>query len=284
MATLTPSVPLADPTMQEDSEAQGGAAEPTLPDILDAGNPYSVVSMVSESFRRAILELPQEIEDLTEGELRDLVRPTTTEYSLRASFWREYEAAVRLGKKQVCNTDIVSGICSIAHFHNILKVPRKVAWLIRPMQTYKKEMEAILTRGNQRLWQLIDMDLLDDDGRVNVRRGELFLKAYQEVANRVKGMAIQRIREDRRSLSAHVRVNATADAPRQVPKQSVSELRKRVAELEKSKHGKALPKGPSGDVVVDVVANRAEPVSRRDGDREVVTVGVVRAEDQGSGS
>ncbi len=282
MASQTPLVPMGDPTLEHDADAQGGAAEPSMPDALDDSSPYSLVRMVSPALRQAMLELPEDLDDLGEGELRQLVQPTTTDYSLRASFWREYEKQVRLGRERIQNVDVFGGICSAAYFTRLIGTPNKVAWLIRPMQTYKREMEAILTRGNQRLWELINMDLCDPDGRINVRRGELFLKAYQEVGNRVKGMAVQRVKEDRRSLSAHVRVTRSEDSPRQVPRQSLGELRSRLKELEVSRVKPTKAKLPDS-LGGDVGEVRAQSLPSGEGERSVITVGVVSSEDSGPG-
>lgn len=272
--THVPQVSLVDPTLERDEPA-APSAEPIDP--LDPNDRFSVLSLVGGKFREVALALPPELDGLNEGELKELARPTTMEYSLRASLWRAYNNAVLHRKTSIPATEIYGGVCTVNYFYRTLQRPEKVAWLLRPQQSYAREMEAILARGTDRLWEIVDMDIQDDDGKIDVKRARLLLEAIQEVGNRVKGMAVQRIAEDRRSLKMTVHQRLPAPAPKGVPQQSLKELRDRLAELEKGKvGGKALPAGPQAGHVVDAAPVGVVEVSGREGEREVVTVGVVR--------
>lgn len=277
---MTTDEPLVDPTLEGGS--LGEASKSYRPaDPLDAHDRYSIINLVGGQFREMVLALPPEIDELSETELKLHCKPTTTDYSLRASLWRAYDDAVRYERKSINQTEIFGGICSVAYWYRAIKVPEKVAWMIRPQQAYAREMEAILTRGTQRLWEIIDMDIKDKDDKIDVKRARLLLEAVQEVGNRVKGMAVQRINEERRSLKVSARINmGTAGSPKAIPKQSLGELRERLVELEQEAvNGKALPKGSQSGLVIDAVPARAVEVSSREGEREFIAVGMVRSRD-----
>lgn len=137
--------------------------------------------------------IPDEIWEATEAEIRSLAQPTPTDYALRASFWREYERAMSQGTGKVSAQSVYSGVCSQQYWNSkLLKKPAKVAWLLRPMQVYEKELEAILHRGTERLWEIIDMPITDSKGRHDPKRAQVVLAALKQVEDRVKGMAVQR--------------------------------------------------------------------------------------------
>lgn len=248
---------IPDPTVG-DGDDSGPAA--VAVEIFNVDNPYSIVNVVTDRVREAIRLVPDELHDLTEGELKMKCRPTGTDYSLRVSFWREYERICSTGRRVMDNRSVFGGICSERYFYmKFLTDEVKVAWLVRPIQTYQKEMESILNRGTQRLWELMEMDITDKTGKkVDPRRAEVLLKVIAEVSNRVKGMAVQRLQKDSRSLKVSVAV-----PPKPVQVETVEQLQRRIAELEAAKPGRALPAAPL----------LVEEVDLEVGDREVVNVG-----------
>jgi hypothetical protein len=170
-----------------------------------------------------------------------------------------------VGEKRILPQNVFGGICSEQYFYGrFLKNPKKVAWLVRPVQAYQKHMEAILVRGTQRLEELVDMDIMGKDGRIDVKRAELLLKVVQEVGNRVKGLAIQKIHQRSDSLRLTANLNKPPVAL-QAP--SVDELREHLAKLSATSQSAMKPQQ------AEVIDAETESVST-DGDREIVMVGV----------
>lgn len=267
---------IADPTVAD----QGGQPVARLtelpPVVFDSDDNDSVVNMLSDRLRDAIIELEPELFDMTEGELRREVKPTQTDYALRVSLWREIEKAWISGRGKIVTRQILAGICTEGYFYNkFLKDPRKVAWLVLPAQTYAKEMEAILMRFTQRYHEIADLEFVDAKGKVNVKVAELVLKAGQEVANRVKGLAVQRIAQTSKSEKRSVSVSMNIPS-RAVPQRSVAELRADLAKLE-AKGVEEAKEGPQGGRVIDADQVRDREMPSDESGRDIVTVGVVRA-------
>jgi hypothetical protein len=171
--------------------------------IVDQADPFSLVNMVSERLKELILLLPEELFLLSERDLKNRFRPTSTDYALRVSFWREFERAAVRGKGKIQCTAVFAGICSEAYFFNkFITNEAKLAWMVRPLQTYQREMEAILARGTERLWELIEIKIKDGKGKIDPKLADILLKTITVVENRVKGMAVQRT--EQKSLNVNL--------------------------------------------------------------------------------
>jgi hypothetical protein len=261
----------------QDQNEHGSVEEPPA-DIWAETTDRSVINMVSERLREAMRSVPAELHELAEAELRSRFNATTIDFSLRASFWREFEQTCARGKARITCPQIYRGICSEGYFYKkFIADENRIAWMLKPIQAYKKEMEALLSRGTQRLWEMVDMDIKGADDKIDVKRAELLLKVIQEIGNRSLGMAVQRIKEDRRSVHAHVRVSPN---PTTVPTQSMDELRRKLDSLE-NRNAKAL-EGPHGHLTLDVASPGAVEVPGGEVERQTVTIGVARSSDPGS--
>lgn len=205
---------------------------------MDPENPLGLLALTTGSLRAAIEAVPADMALMEERKLRERINPTPVDYSLRTSFWREYELAVRNRDSKIYAASIYAGICSDAYFYQkFLKDTDRVAWLLRPLQGYMKEIEAVLVRGTERLWELVEMDIttIDKNGdkKVDPRLASVMLEAIKMVENRAKGMAVQR------SESKNLNVVA---GPKQVLMGQPDEktIDKRMGELYKKLHGEVI--------------------------------------------
>jgi hypothetical protein len=195
--------------------------------LLDASDPLSLVNMVSDRLRELIEVLPEELFLLSEKDLKNRFKPTSTDYALRVSFWREFEKVASRGGGKIHCVNVFAGICSEAYFYNkFIRNESKLAWMVRPMQTYQREMEAILAKGTERLWELIEIKIKDKKGRVDPRLADILLKTISAVENRVKGMAVQRT--EQKSLNVNVMTGSKANHALE----SVDAIEQRIKQLE----------------------------------------------------
>lgn len=195
-------------------------------------------SLVSKEFADAIDNIAPAVCELSEPELKSMVKPTPLDYALKTSFWREFQKADAAGGV-VTSRDVYGGIATPVYFRNhVLKNQFKVAWLCRPTQIYEKEIEALLTRGTERLWEIIDMDIYNDEGRIDVKRGQLVLDTIKMVEQRARGLAIQRVQS--------VNLNIEGQKPRMVVGPN-DDIDKRIAELESE-----IKRLPSKQEAIDV--------------------------------
>lgn len=195
--------------------------------IRDMDDHFSLINFLSDALKKSVLELPEEFLIMSETELKEKAHPTSTDYALRVSFWREFDKAMWKGTGKIVSASIYGGICSEQYFYKaFIRTEAKFAWMIRPMQQYQKEMEAILYRCTERLWELIEIPLKDSKGKMDPKRAEVLLKVVAQVENRVKGMAVQR--SEARSLNVNV---VTRSKPSQGI-ETMSSLDERIKQLQ----------------------------------------------------
>jgi hypothetical protein len=213
-------------------------------------------TLVSKEFADAIDHIAPAVCDLSEPELKSMVKPTPLDYALKTSFWREFQKADAAGGI-VTGRDVYGGIATPGYFRNhVLKNQFKLAWLCRPTQIYEKEVEALLTRGTERLWEIIDMDIYDDHGRIDVKRGSLVLDTIRMVEQRAKGLAVQRVQS--------VNLNIEGQKPKLIT--ANDDIDKRIAELETE-----LKRLPQGQDAIDVEPTGEERILEAIGIEEAPT-------------
>lgn len=208
---------------------------------LEGKDEHGLRQYLSDDLRKVVDSIPDEVWGLKEKELQALAQPVPGEYSLRASFWRELERAQSTGT-QLKSRAVFTGICTLYYWKNlILKDQFKVAWLCKPVQNYEREIDALLVRGTERLWEIIDIPMEDPrNGRVCPRRATVLLEAIKMIENRAKGLAVQR------SQTLNVNVKANSALP-----ESPKELDNRIKELE-SKLNPILPPMVESTVTIDL--------------------------------
>lgn len=223
-----------DPTLPDQEEAS--QAQDQIP-VFDPHDEFSILNLVSDRIKEAILKIPPELLELTEGELRQKCKPTQLEFSLRVSFWSEFEKIFAMAnRKKIVTREVYRGICSEGHFFRLLADTTKVAWLVRPMETYEKQIDAIALRMTDKLWAIADMDLVDDKGKISTKRADLFLRVYKEVVARKKGSNVRNVIHDKRKM---IMVQpGSQQGPTAIPQVIPNDLktvRKRIAELDSSR-------------------------------------------------
>ena len=195
------------------------------------------ISLVSKEFTDAISQVPEAVLELSETELKSLVKPSPLDYALKTSFWREYAKCESVGGV-VSARDVYGGITTLNYFRNhVLKNNFKLAWLCRPSQVYEKEVEALLSRATERLWELMDMDIYKPDGTIDTRSGSLLLETIKMVEQRARGLAVQRVQS--------VNVNIEQNKPARIV--GTDDIDRRIKELESE-----LVKLPPSKEVIDV--------------------------------
>lgn len=216
----------------------------------------SLFTVLTDQLLDAARNVPDEYWRMTEAEMRSKSNPTPTDYALRVSFWKEFEHAMRRGKTKVSGYSVYRGICSAQYWHNrFLPNQAKVAWILRPMQAYEKELEAILHRATERLWEIIEMPITDSKGRHDPRRAAVILAALKQVEDRVKGMAIQRQQKLQVNVNQPSQTRIAADLT------SMDNIDARIKELEGQLSGgsggapRALSEDHTGEDVLDVLAD-----------------------------
>ena len=185
-------------------------------------------NLLSKKLANAVESLPTDMKEATEADLRKMLKPGKLLYSLRNSFWKEFERARTKGQ-MMKNSNIVRNICTEVYFYkSVVTDPQKVAWITSPAQNYQSQVEALADKATDRLDELLSIEIHDEDGRIDVRRGELLLKAIVEATNRAKGQAVTR--SENRNATAYMGMQKIIK--QDVPSTMI-EADRRIAELQK---------------------------------------------------
>jgi len=144
--------------------------------------------------------LPIDMAELTEKDLRLMLKPGKVEWSLRSSFWNEINRMYLEERECIIQENVYGGICSINQWHKRLDDKYFVAFMLCPVRHYEAEIEALLARGVDRYWDIIEMDInvIDrygkrHEGNIDPRKAKLVLDTMKEITDRAKGLALQRI-------------------------------------------------------------------------------------------
>lgn len=205
--------------MQHDSAQEGYTS------VRGEGDPFSLMQFVGDALTDAINRVPDELLQLSEKMVKKIAKPTACDYALRVNFWREFERVMSNGAGKMVTARVFGGACTDGYFYaSFLKNPKKVAWLIRPMQTYKRDCEAILHFGTERLKEAMTIPF-KVKGKWQPKNVEIFAKLLKQVEDRVHGMAVQRTQNSSKSLKVVVNQRATIA-------ESEAELLARLRQLE----------------------------------------------------
>lgn len=230
----------------------------TPPEVVaSVGDTYQldVMSMVESNIAKFIAEIPDHMLTMPNGELFNKANPSPIDYALRTAFWREYDrlyltnyANVKIKAKDVCN-----GICTVGYFFNILKKPAACLWMIKPKQTYHREMESILSRGIERLWEIIEIPIFDENGKACAKLAGIVLQAIKQVEDRVQGMAVQRTQA----------VTVNLSDTKQLQGKSMDDINAKIKELESAIHANASPGRDPGSKALPPAPKKFEAVELR---------------------
>lgn len=192
-----------------------------------------VMAMVEDRMATAIGMIPEAYISMTDKELFKTCNPSPIDYALRTAFWREYDRHYLNGSVgRIKTTDFCAGVCTPSYFYSLIKRPATLLWIIKPKQTYHREMESILSRGIERLWEIIEIPIYDENQKVDHRLASIVLAAIKQVEDRVQGMAVQR------TQSVIQNINTPQPA---LTGKSMDDLNKKIHELESAIHANAAP-------------------------------------------
>lgn len=195
--------------------------------LLDETNPRSLVNIVPQTFKDAIINIAENFPHYlteTEVELQALVKPTELDDRMRVAFWHEYVRAQDAGQN-IKLMNVFSPFCTDKHFYTkITTNPGKIAWLICKPSEYMMSLEASLNHGKNTLDKIMKMDVFTPDGNLKIKEAGVFLKAYELLDNRVRGAVIQRIEQKTHSLHMHTK---TPDMDGEALRDELEVLRKK---------------------------------------------------------
>jgi len=212
---------------------------------------------------------------LSPKEIMKRANPTRLERALRESFWVEYEKCMQRDKRRVLLVNVYEGICSVSNFQRVMKNANKAAFILTPVRSYEREIDAILSHTTDRLWELSQLDFYTrkKNGRkeVNVPIARLVFDVIKMVQDRAKGMAVQRIATKNENVNTTVKVNQSIELMDDRIKELSGELNKTSLPLPEDQGSDEEVQGSDivdGSVITDDDTGEEEGVCDAPGEAE----------------
>jgi hypothetical protein len=227
------------------------------PLLHDAENPKALVNVVRPEIREKIARVPADLFSLTEDELEKRSPKgqfTWVDRRLRVSWWQEYTRATENHPRMMKMTEVVKGICSRNYFYeHVLADKVRLAFLLTPPSNYEVATEEALLRGVDRIREILDFPLYDEQGRPQPKNAEVMIKAYMLLDQRVKGAVIQRIEQKNLNLNVGKPQNSNDALTDEEAERKLTEL------MEIAARGRSSLPQPQTIEVESTVENPASP-------------------------
>jgi hypothetical protein len=207
---------------------EGAPAGQTTSLLHDAENPKALVNVVRPEIREKISRVPADLFSLTEEELERRSPKgqfTWVDRRLRVSWWQEYTRATENHPRMMKMTEVVDGICSRNYFYDhVLADKVRLAFILTPPSNYTVATEEALLRAVDRVREILDFPLYDEQGRPQPKNAEVVIKAFMLLDQRVKGAVIQRIEQKNLNLNVGKQASTTDTLTDEEAEKKLSEL------------------------------------------------------------
>ncbi len=136
----------------------------------DLATTSDFANLLPSPLKQAYLSLPPELHLLTEAELKKVCYPKakdatsgrwrettfTLDDKLRHSLWLEFELSISQNR-EMSTANVCNRIVTEQHLGIILKNPMRAAWITYPPGNYTVDVETLLSRTTQRLFEMVEV-------------------------------------------------------------------------------------------------------------------------------
>lgn len=201
-------------------------------DLFIRDNPRSVINLVPAEVQAKIFvaykERP-ELFRLAEKQLRKEVKPNPTDSRMRLAFWNEFNLAQETGSPMRMSS-VHAGICTRQFFEWYITQTPNLAWLLCPPSSYIVALEELVNRSQNKLSEILEADVIGEDGKVDVKLGELVLKIHLAAEARLKGSVLERKKIVSETTNKNLNLNANVPLTDDQAEKAQAEVSKVVRE------------------------------------------------------
>lgn len=198
----------------------------------------NLINLIPHTLRYYFENLPPEYLDMTEDELQKFHPSkewTPKDKQLRIAFWKEYDRAQHKNCKMVMS-NVYKNVCAVGYFYNsFLRDKIRVSFLLKRLPTDELVYEELGSLANDRLRDLLSMDLRNNNGDICPKTAAVVLKAVELALNRSKGAVLQVIHQK------NLNMNWNADIKPAIESASMKTIEEIDAELAEYDSKKAIP-------------------------------------------
>lgn len=202
-------------------------------DIFNTDHPRSVFNLLPTHMQEAVKKIPKEFFEMSEHELELRLKPDPVTCRIRIAFWLEYDHA-QANMRPMRMPNVYSGACHKVYFSQVIcKDDERLAWILCPPADYMLAMRELLQLGVKQLRKIVNGNIVDEDGNIDTKAGELLVKVMQLADLKVHGSEI--IRHKMETKAVHVHTHIPAPAPNQEPEgETIADIDKKIREAKRN--------------------------------------------------
>lgn len=156
---------------------------------------------------------------------------------------------------------VMAQICHAKFFNTrFISDPAKLMWMLHPPVGYDLNLKEIHLLSLRCMRAAMALEIVDDNGKPNVKLIEAQMKIFQHIDMRIKGAVIQRI--DQRNLNVNMNANASPEVEKEVNRISsmtMEEIETRIKFLERKSKGLEAPGNVSVQLMPDTIKVSEKP-------------------------
>ena len=183
----------------------------------------SIIERVPAKLAEAMLKIPEAYADLSLKDLEIQAKPTKIQRAAKLQMQKEFDRALMTDAK-VRITNIYRGVCHENTFYKMLTKTDLIAWMVTPEVEDSTSIELLYEKGKGRIEDLLDIDVFNLDGTIDIRKADFLLKLFKVLSDRVHPMIT---RTENKNLS--VKVDANKDSTVDIQKK-IEDLRKKLGQ------------------------------------------------------
>ena len=183
-------------------------------DFWEEGNPRAVINMAPDAVRDRIRKLPLHLLERSQMSLKTTGNGHWIIEKLRQNFWNEYFLSLDNNADKMRPAAIYTNACGQSEFYEIISVPERLAYMMRPPESYMYKMNTLLEAGLERFNEILHLPLMNDKGKVDTKLIAEMVKIVAIVDNRVRGAITQRVKIESTSKQLNVNMNMQQEYPK----------------------------------------------------------------------
>ena len=207
---------------------------PAVAEVLgDPNDMHSLFNILPASFIRGAQKLEEKHLAMDEYDLRELMSARHRKIlgRLRQSLWLHIHTTTG-HRKRVNMKVIIRGITTMYWLYSQLEKPHVVAYLLKPPGNYEVFLNEALHVAVDQIRDILEEPHVDPEtGRVDARMADVKRRLFVDIADRVKGMPIQRT--ENLNVNKEIGVNQSFNEVLPNDVTDIKDIDNKIMELEK---------------------------------------------------
>jgi hypothetical protein len=162
--------------------------------MLGGDKPGSLYGILPDKLKKGVVQIEPPMFSLSEEMLERKIKDDDKVMvrRLRLAFWHEYHSAKAMGQKMSAQR-IFGPVCNKHRFYKVMANPSAFALCLIPPKSIDIALRESLDFALDEMREILDADMYDHKtGLLDPKIADVKRRIYEDLANRVQGMPVQR--------------------------------------------------------------------------------------------